>query len=152
LASSRPEIDQVELPGGDIVPACETLDGRLGFQIVQLTAELAIGRVRVTNNVKQRMGLVHGGAYAALAEMLASEATLAQVFHEGMIAVGLSNDSKFLRPTSEGTITATAALLHQGRTTWIWDVVFTDELGRSCAVSRVTIAVRERRDDRPGLR
>jgi hypothetical protein len=34
----------------------------------------------------------------------------------------------------------------------VGDVTFTDEAGRTCAVSRVTIAVRERRDDRPGLR
>lgn len=146
------ETGRVELPGGDVVPESETLDGRLGFHIVQLTDQLAIGRVLVTNSVKQRIGLVHGGAYAALAEMLASEATNAQVFRQGMIAVGLSNDSKFLRPTSEGTITASATLLHRGRTTWVWDVMFTDDQGRRCAASRVTIAVRERRDDRPGLR
>jgi len=140
------------LPGGDLVPASETLDGILGFSVHELTADRAIGSVRVTNAVKQRLGLVHGGAYAAFAEMLASEATVAQVFPEGMIGVGLSNDSKFLRPVSDGTVTATATRLHRGRTTWVWDVAFTDEQGRTCAVSRVTIAVRERRDDQPGLR
>jgi 1,4-dihydroxy-2-naphthoyl-CoA hydrolase len=140
------------LPGGDVVPAGETLDDTLGFCVHEITAERAVGSVRVTNAVKQRLGLVHGGAYAALAEMLASEATVAQVFADGKIGVGLSNDSKFLRPVSDGTVTATATRLHRGRTTWVWDVVFTDEAGRTCAVSRVTIAVRERRDDQPGLR
>jgi 1,4-dihydroxy-2-naphthoyl-CoA hydrolase len=106
----------------------------------------------VTDAVRQRVGLVHGGAYAALAEMLASEATVAQVLDEGMIGVGLSNDSKFLRPVSAGTVTATATRLHRGRTTWVWDVTFTDDEGRVCAASRVTIAVRERRGDRPGMR
>jgi 1,4-dihydroxy-2-naphthoyl-CoA hydrolase len=140
------------LPGGDVVPYAEALDGTLGFVVHELTPDRAVGSVRVTNAIRQRVGLVHGGAYAAFAEMLASEATVAQVFDEGMIGVGLSNDSKFLRPVSEGVLTATATRLHRGRTTWVWDVAFTDEQGRTCAVSRVTIAVRERRDDRPGKR
>jgi 1,4-dihydroxy-2-naphthoyl-CoA hydrolase len=142
----------VALPGGDAVPARETLDGTLGFEVHELTPERAVGAVAVTNAVRQRVGLVHGGAYAAFAEMLASEATVAGVYPHGMIAVGLSNDSKFLRPVSQGRITATATRIHRGRTTWVWDVAFTDEEGRACAVSRVTIAVRERREDRPGRR
>lgn len=141
-----------EFPGGDIVPYAEALDGTLGFEVHELTPERVVGTMEVTNAIRQRAGLVHGGAYAALAEMLASEGTVAEVFPQGMIGVGLSNDSKFLRPVSEGTITATATRIHRGRTTWVWDVTFTDDAGRTCAVSRVTIAVRERRDDRPGLR
>jgi 1,4-dihydroxy-2-naphthoyl-CoA hydrolase len=144
--------DLPQLPGGDIVPYAEALDGTLGFVVHEVTPERAVGTVEVTNAIRQRVGLVHGGAYAAFAEMLASEGTVREVFPQGMIGVGLSNDSKFLRPVSEGTITATATRIHRGRTTWVWDVTFTDEQGRSCAVSRVTIAVRERRDDRPGLR
>lgn len=144
--------DLPALPGGDVVPYDEALDGRLGFEVHELTPERAVGSVRVTDAIRQRAGLVHGGAYAAFAEMLASEATVREVLAQGMIGVGLSNDSKFLRPVFEGTITATATRLHRGRTTWVWDVAFTDDGGRTCAVSRVTIAVRPRRDDRPGLR
>jgi 1,4-dihydroxy-2-naphthoyl-CoA hydrolase len=140
------------LPGGDVVPYREALDGTLGFEVHELTPDRAVGSVRVTNAIRQRVGLVHGGAYAAFAEMLASEATVAQVYGDGMIGVGLSNDSKFLRPVSEGVVTATATRLHRGRTTWVWDVVFADAQGRTCAASRVTIAVRERREDRPGQR
>lgn len=140
------------LAGGDIIPMSETLDGTLGFEVHELTPDRAVASVEVTNAIRQRVGLVHGGAYAALAEMLASEATVAVVYPEGMIGVGLSNESKFLRPVSEGIITATATRIHRGRTTWVWDITFTDEAGRTCAVSRVTIAVRERREDRPGQR
>ena len=141
-----------EVPGGEIVPYAETLDGTLGFEVHEISPERVSGSVRGTNAIRQRVGLVHGGSYAAFAEMLASEGTVADVFPKGMIGVGLSNDSKFLRPVSEGTLTATGVPIHRGRTTWVWDVTFTDEQGRTCAVSRVTIAVRERRDDRPGLR
>jgi uncharacterized protein (TIGR00369 family) len=56
--------------------------------------------------------------------------------------MGLSNDTSFLRPVSEGTIMAEARARHRGRTTWVWEVDFTDSEGRLCALSRVTIAVR----------
>jgi 1,4-dihydroxy-2-naphthoyl-CoA hydrolase len=34
---------------------------------------------------------------------------------------------------------------HRGRTSWIWDIDFTDDEGRVCAMTRVTIAVRPAR-------
>ena len=150
--TERNELGMPALPGGDAVPAHEILDGVLGFHVDELTPDRAVGTVEVTNAVRQRFGLVHGGTYAAFAEMLASEATVADVYPQGLIAVGLSNDTKFLRPVSSGLITATATRLHRGRTTWVWDISFTDDQGRICAVSRVTMAVRERREDRPGQR
>jgi 1,4-dihydroxy-2-naphthoyl-CoA hydrolase len=150
--SEPPPQPIVALPGGDVVPYAEALDGTLGFVVDEIGPDRVAGRIPVTNAVRQRVGLVHGGAYAALAEMLASEGTVSGVLDDGMIGVGLSNDSKFLRPVSEGVVFATGVPLHRGRTTWVWDVTFADEQGRTCAVSRVTIAVRERRDDRPGMR
>ena len=62
-----------------------------------------------------------------------------------MVAMGQSNDTIFLRSIGEGTITATATTRHRGRTTWVWDVEMTDDEGRVCALSRMTIAVRPQR-------
>jgi 1,4-dihydroxy-2-naphthoyl-CoA hydrolase len=100
--------------------------------------------VPITDAVRQRWGLVHGGTYAALAEMLATEATVQQVWDEGNQGIGLSNATNFVRPLSEGTLHARARRLHAGRTTWVWDVEMTDDEGRLCAVTRMTIAIRPR--------
>jgi uncharacterized protein (TIGR00369 family) len=54
----------------------------------------------------------------------------------------MSNSTSFLRPITEGTVRARAVRLHRGRTTWVWDVTFSDDAGRTCAVTRMTIAVR----------
>ena len=56
--------------------------------------------------------------------------------------MGLSNSTSFLRPITEGVVHARASAIHRGRTTWVWDVRFSDDAGRSCAVTRMTIAVR----------
>ena len=129
------------------VPFEEALDGRLGFQVLSLTDKSAWGRVAVTDRVRQMWGLVHGGVYMALSEMLASEATIASVHDDGMSAVGLSNHTSFLRPVTEGAIHAEAQRLHGGKTTWLWEVFLKDDDDELCAVSRVTLAVRPRPDN-----
>jgi 1,4-dihydroxy-2-naphthoyl-CoA hydrolase len=120
----------------------QTLDSVLGFQVLEHGDGFINGSVAVTDRVRQPMGLVHGGVYAALAESLCSMATWQAVYEDGMIATGQQNDTSFLRPVTEGNVNAAARSRHRGRTTWVWEVDFTDDAGRLCAVSRVTIAVR----------
>jgi 1,4-dihydroxy-2-naphthoyl-CoA hydrolase len=119
-------------------------EGVLGLEFTELTEEVVRGRVPVEEQLKQPYGLIHGGVYAAIAESLASWGTATGVLPQGKIAVGLSNNTSFLRPVTEGAITATATRRHRGRTTWVWDVEALDDAGRLCAITRVTIAVRER--------
>jgi len=118
-----------------------TLDGVLGFEFLEIGDEQALARFEVGAHHRQPMGIVHGGTYAALAESLCSIATYSAVSPEA-IAMGQSNSTSFLRPVSEGTVQATARRRHRGRTTWVWDVDFTDDQGRLCATTRMTMAVR----------
>jgi 1,4-dihydroxy-2-naphthoyl-CoA hydrolase len=133
----------VSLPDGAI-PYENSFDALYGLELIETHAERASARVAVRDAVKQPMGLVHGGVYASIAESLTSVATAVAVYADGNFAVGMSNETKFLRPITQGTIHASAVRRHRGRTTWIWDVDFTDDDGRVCAVSRMTIAVRPR--------
>ena len=120
-----------------------TLDDVLGFELTHLGLDSARAHVDIDDRHLQPLGVVHGGVYAALAESLASHATAAAVADEGYIALGSSNLTSFLRPNSGGTVRAEATRLHRGRTTWVWDVRFTDNAGQLCAVSRITVAVRK---------
>ncbi len=125
-----------------VVPWDEGFDALYGLQIDEMTAERAAARVPVRNAIRQPMGLVHGGVFASIAESLASLATAEGVVPEGLVPQGLSNQTNFLRPILDGTIHAVATRRHRGRTTWVWDVEISDDAGRLCAVSRMTIAVR----------
>ena len=124
------------------IPFERTFDALYGLTVHDVSEEEATASVPVRDEVKQPMGLVHGGLYAAIAESLASMATAMAVAPEGKAAMGLSNATSFLRPITEGTVHATARRLHRGRTTWVWDVEITDDAGRRCALTRMTIAVR----------
>jgi len=133
----------MDLPVGTY-PTPGTLDDLLGFELLEASGERCRARFATDKRVQQPMGLVHGGAYAALAEMLATEATVAVVYPEGFAAMGISNDTSFLRAARGEWITARGRARHRGRTTWVWEIDHTDDEGRLCAVSRVTIAVRPR--------
>ena len=124
------------------IPFENTFDALYGLQIHEVSDELVTASVPVRDQVKQPMGLVHGGLYAAMAESLASIATAMAVAADGKRAMGLSNATSFMRPITEGTVHAIARRIHRGRTTWIWDVEIRDDADRLCAVTRMTIAVR----------
>ncbi len=128
--------------------SARTLDGALGFEIVEIGEELARGRFEVTDAVRQPMGIVHGGAYAAMAETIASATTHLHVRDQGEAAMGQSNMTSFMRPVSGGYVHVEARRRHRGRTSWVWEVDFTDDEGRLCATSRVTMAVRPVPQDR----
>jgi 1,4-dihydroxy-2-naphthoyl-CoA hydrolase len=132
------------------IPYGETFDALYGLEILEHSDERVTARVPVRDAIKQPMGIVHGGVFASIAESIASLATAMAVAAEGMTAQGLSNQTSFLRPILEGTVHATGLRRHRGRTTWVWDVEITDDAGRLCAVSRMTIAVRAPRA--PALR
>jgi 1,4-dihydroxy-2-naphthoyl-CoA hydrolase len=128
-----------------------TLDSVLGFEAVELGAEVARSRAQVGDRHLQPYGLVHGGVFPAMAESIASQATAVGVHADGNIAVGMSNFTSFMRPIESGTIHAEARRKHAGSTTWLWEVEMSDDEGRLCAVSRVTVAVRPRPQGRsPG--
>ncbi|MGH2783570.1 MAG: PaaI family thioesterase [Thermoleophilaceae bacterium] len=125
-------------------PVPGTLDDLLGFELIEASSEGCRARFAAERRVQQPMGLVHGGAYAALAESMVSLTTHLAVEGDGNFAVGQSNHTTFLRPVTGGHVNAAGRPLHRGRSSWVWDVEFTDEEGRLCATTRVILAVRPR--------
>jgi 1,4-dihydroxy-2-naphthoyl-CoA hydrolase len=119
-------------------------DGLVGLELIEMSQEVAVGRVAVREELKQPGGLVHGGVYASIAEALATWGTALAVLPRGKTAVGMSNQTSFLRPITEGAVHARAVSKHRGRTTWVWEVEMSDDDGRLCVLTRMTIAVRDR--------
>ncbi len=117
-------------------------DRLVGLELLEVTEELVRAQVKVRDELKQPAGLVHGGVFASIAESLASLATALAVMPTGNAAMGLSNQTSFLRPITEGTIHAVAQRRHRGRSTWVWEVEMSDDRERLCVLTRMTIAVR----------
>jgi uncharacterized protein (TIGR00369 family) len=140
MSSPSPYQPELSLP----FASTEGFESLIGLEVLQLDDDQARARVEVREELKQPAGLVHGGVYASIAESLASWATARAVASESKFVVGLSNQTSFLRPITEGTIEALAVRRHRGRTTWVWEVEISDGDGRLCTLTRMTIAVRDR--------
>jgi 1,4-dihydroxy-2-naphthoyl-CoA hydrolase len=137
-------IDAAQL-AEQITAGLSGFDRLYGLRLLTCSDTEVRAELPVHAELKQPRGLVHGGVYASMAESMASIATAIAVAAQGERASGMSNNTSFMRPITEGTVHALATRLHRGRTTWVWDVRFSDDADRTCALTRMTIAVRPMR-------
>ncbi len=107
------------------------------------------GRLQASMPVDERthqpMGLLHGGATAALAETLGSIGSALLIDLSKNASVGLEITANHLRSVRSGRVTATAELVHQGRTTHVWDIRVHDDAGKLSAICRLTNMIIDRR-------
>lgn len=115
------------------------LDSKMGFELLELTAERSSGRMPVEGNT-QPMGLWHGGASCVLAESLASMAAFAEVGEQGRI-VGVDINATHHRAVRDGWVTGVATKLFAGGRLGTWEVVLTDDAGQRVCTARVTCAL-----------
>lgn len=102
----------------------------------------ARARVPVRDELRQPVGLMHGGVISSLIESVCSRATALVVLDDGMAAMGQSISVSFMRPVTEGYVEVKAEARHRGRTTWVWDAEVVNADDKLCALAQMTIAVR----------
>jgi uncharacterized protein (TIGR00369 family) len=123
-------------------PPTGQLIERLGIEFLEAAPGRVVARLPVDGNL-QPYGLLHGGATASLCESVGSMGA-ALMAGEDRFAVGIQLSVNHVRAVREGHITATGEPIHSGSTTAVWDIRVHDDEGRLVAVSRLTLAVRER--------
>lgn len=116
------------------------LDGLLGVEHVELSAEKVVVRFTITENHLQPFGIPHGGIYCAVHESTASVAGQIWFGTKGVV-VGTNNSTDFLRQAAVGdVITTTATPIHRGRTQQLWRLDSVDPNGRLIAQGQVRLA------------
>ncbi len=123
----------------------KTLMAHLGIQYLVDENGRLCATMPIDARTHQPMGLLHGGATAALAESLGSVASVLLVDMERQAVVGISVSADHLKGVRSGSVTATGELLHLGRTMHVWDIKVHNDKGELCAVCRLTNLVIERR-------
>lgn len=117
----------------------------LGIEFKQIEKGRVVATMPVDDRTRQPFGLLHGGASVALAESVASIGAYELVNKEKEVVVGLEINANHIKAKRDGIVTATGIVLHQGRTTMVWEIKITDEQDQLISVSRCTIAVIEKR-------
>lgn len=104
----------------------------------------------VIPSVHQPMGLLHGGASAALAESLGSAASAMLVDREKFAVLGIELSCNHLRSKKEGVVTGKARIIHQGRSTHLWEIEIFDEQERLISHCKLTNMIVPRRKEKSG--
>jgi len=124
-----------------------TLVEHLGIEITAIGADFLTAKMPVDQRTVQPFGLLHGGASVALAETLGSIAALLCVNQAEKVCVGLEINANHMRSARSGHVTGTARPLHIGGTTQVWQTEIVDEGARLVCVSRMTLAVLDRKGE-----
>ncbi len=122
----------------------DTLMSHLEIEYTAVGERFLEASMPVTARHHQPMGILHGGASAALAESVGSAASALQLDLDRQFAVGLALDINHLKSLREGRVTARAEAIHLGRSTHLWDIRLRDEKDRTIAVSRLSMMVLDR--------
>lgn len=120
--------------------------GHLGIEVTEVGDGFMVARMPVDHRTHQPFGILHGGASVVLAETLGSMASFMQLDDPNrQHAVGLEINANHIRSVREGWVYGKVTPIHVGRTTHIWDIRITDEAGKLVCVSRLTVAVLEKK-------
>ena len=102
--------------------------GLTGIELTEASSDSCQGRIVINENHHQPYGVVHGGVYCTLIETLASTGAALWAMESGMAGcVGVSNQTDFIRATTEGVLIGSATPIHRGRTQQLWQVTVTRE-------------------------
>ena len=108
--------------------ATSGLNGVLGIEFVEVTEDGCVARVELDERHMQPYGIVHGGVYSALVEVTASMSAAVWAVGQGISgAVGVNNNTDFIKATRDGVLIATATPVHRGQSQQIWAVEVRDE-------------------------
>jgi 1,4-dihydroxy-2-naphthoyl-CoA hydrolase len=94
-----------------------------GFVVEELTGTRVSGYVEVGPQHHTPWGVAHGGLYTTIAETAASIGASVAVRELEQFAVGVNNNTDFLKSIREGRVDIVAEPLAQGRVQQLWQVV-----------------------------
>lgn len=124
--------------------AKDSLSDHLGIVFTEVGDDYLTATMPVSEKTLQPMGIMHGGASAALAETIASAAGNFCIDQSKFLCVGLEININHLKPVSKGFVTAIAKPYHLGRKTQCWEIKIYNEENKLNAISRLTLAVVDR--------
>ena len=122
-----------------------TMVEHLGIELTEVGDQFLCGKMPVDHRTHQPMGLLHGGASVALAETLGSIAAQLQVDQSKYACVGLEINANHIKGVRSGFVYGKATAQHLGRTTQVWEIRITNEAGDLVCLSRITMAVIEKK-------
>ncbi len=116
MTADRPPVDLTV--AGPFVAAMQ-------FAVSEATGSRVTGHVELGPDQHTPWGVVHGGLYCSVVESAASIGASTAVQEHGQFAVGVNNNTDFIRSMTSGRLDVVAEPVQQGRTQQLWQVLLT---------------------------
>lgn len=122
-----------------------TLVAHLGIEIIAIGEDFIEAKMPVDHRTHQPLGMLHGGASVALAETLGSIAATCCVDTNTQYCVGLEINANHIKSVRDGFVYGITRPIHIGKKTQVWEIKITDEKKQLACISRITMAVIDKR-------
>ncbi|MFN3908599.1 MAG: PaaI family thioesterase [Flavobacterium sp.] len=126
-----------------LVDLCNQMSKNTLMETLQITYTAAgegwlQATMPVNSRVHQPMGLLHGGAMVALAESVGSAASVSTINTKEQEVRGIEIAANHLKSVREGVVTATAKIIHQGKSLHLWEIRIENEKGELVSLCKLT--------------
>ena len=115
-----------------------TLMQTLNIEYIDAGEGFLVARMPVNPSVHQPAGLLHGGASVALAESVGSAASFLYVNTEVSEVRGIEISANHVKAKRNGVVTATARIVHEGKSIHLWEIKITDENDNLISICKLT--------------
>ena len=122
-----------------------TLMQTLNIEYIDAGPDYLVATMPVNSSVHQPMGLLHGGATVALAESVGSAASMLFVNSDVSEVRGIEISANHLKAKRDGIVTATARIVHKGRSIHLWEIRVVDENDHLISLCKLTNMVLPKR-------
>lgn len=122
-----------------------TMVEHLGIEILSFDGKEIIAKMPVDYRTHQPLGLLHGGASAALIETLGSVGSSILINRETQSVVGIEINANHIKGVKTGNVFGKASIKHAGKTSHVWQVDITDEQNNLVCTGRLTVLVINRK-------
>ncbi len=117
----------------------------LDIKCVELGDDYIVATMPVDHRTHQPMGLLHGGASAAMIETIGSMGSVLLIDINKQAPVGLEINANHLGGMKSGMVRGTGKIIHAGKRTHVWQVDIRDEAtDKLICTGRLTVMIIDR--------
>ena len=119
-----------------------TLMEVLGIKCIEIGDDYVVSTMPVDHRTHQPMGLLHGGASAALIESIGSVGSTLLLDLSKENPVGIEVNANHVSAVKSGMVKAIGKIVHAGKRTHLWQVdIFDMETDKLVCTGRLTIMI-----------
>lgn len=119
-----------------------TLMETLGIKCIEIGEDYIVSTMPVNASTHQPMGLLHGGASAALIESIGSMGSTLLIDLSKQAPVGLEINANHIGSVRSGSVKGIGKIVHAGKKTHVWQVdIFDNETNKLICTGRLTVMI-----------